>query len=622
PVLSITYPVNGSTYYTLNLTLNWTFTEDYPDKCWYNLNNNATNTSVAGCNDLYANFTAIESAWNNITMWINDTSNNIDEKNVTFYARTNTAPNVTNVTITPTYNGGTYVSVLNDMHCNYTYEDAQGDNDTSAIKWFENNVLTSFTGATVSYQNTTLFQVWKCEVTPSDGIVNATPINSSSVEIRNEPTNLVVSGNATRYTGVAPNHQHWIWAYYTDEDGTGITGATCTIAGTPNGALTGQGNGNYTYGSILQASNPTVYVHTFSCSADNYAGQSGYESTVTFIDHPTNLTGYQNATDVEVNQYVNFTVNYTDANTSSLLSSADCDLNISGIGIYNMTETASDTYEAIVQFTTPGEFTPEVTCSKEYYQDANLTMDIVNSTDNVNPSVNISVNDTDLIHGVESVKIDFNASDQFLDSVIANVTYPNGTLLQQLANQSVDFTFEPDNLTAIGRYNITVFANDTSNNINISESFFYVNDTIDPTINIFVNDTDVEYGIESVTIDFNASDSFLDSVIANVTYPNGTLLQQLANQATDFVFEPANLTALGRYNITVFANDTTGNTNTSTSYFYVNDTIAPTINISVNDTDVEYGVESVLIDFNASNGLLDSVIANVTYPNGTLLQQL
>ncbi|MCK5712166.1 MAG: hypothetical protein KAI25_05585, partial [Hyphomicrobiaceae bacterium] len=201
-------------------------------------------------------------------------------------------------------------------------------------------------------------------------------------------------------------------------------------------------------------------------------------------------------------------------------------------------------------------------------------------------------------------------------------TYPNGTLLQQLANQATDFVFEPANLTALGRYNITVFANDTTGNTNTSTSYFYVNDTIAPTINISVNDTDVEYGVESVLIDFNASNGLLDSVIANVTYPNGTLLQQLTDQSVDFTFVPENLTSLGRYNITVFANDTSGNTNNSISYFYVNDTIYPAINISVNDTDVIYGVESVKIDFNASDANLDEVIANVTYPNGTLLQQL
>ncbi|MCK5025657.1 MAG: hypothetical protein KAS15_03650, partial [Nanoarchaeota archaeon] len=273
--------------------------------------------------------------------------------------------------------------------------------------------------------------------------------------------------------------------------------------------------------------------------------------------------------------------------------------NLTALGRYNITVFANDTSD-----------------------NTNTSTDFFYVNDTVAPTIDISVNATDVEYSIESVLIDFNASNGFLDSVIANVTYPNGTLLQQLTDQNVDFIFEPANLTALGRYNITVFANDTSGNTNTSESFFYVNDTVAPTIDISVNATDVEYSIESVLIDFNASNGLLDSVIANITYPNGTLLQQLTDQSIDFVFAPANLTSIGRYNITVFANDTSGNTNTSTSFFNVNDTFAPEINISVNDTYVQNGTESVRIDFNASDANLDSVIANVTYPNGTLLQQL
>ncbi len=617
PTINITYPVNGSTYYELNLTLNWTFTEDYPNKCWYNLNNNATNTTIADCSDLYANFTAIDSAWNNITMWINDTSNNMNQDNVTFYAMAQTAPNITNVTITPKYNS-IYVSTLNDMHCNYTYNDTQGDPDQSTIAWYKNNVLTSFTGATVQYQNTSLAEQWICEVTPYDGIIYGSPINSSYAEIGTERTNITVSDNATIYVGPEPNNYYTIWAYYTDEDDNAILGASCSTDGTPDVTLSdGDNDGNYTHNYQSSVTGPKT--HTFICSKTNYQTQNTLIRTVTVLNHPTNLEGGQNATDIGYGSHVNFTANYTDANTSALLTGAACNVSLAGYGTFDMTETGAITYEVIVQFTQPGEFTPFVSCSKEYYQTASDTLDIVNSTDTVYPLINISVNDTDAEYGIESVSIDFNASDQFLDSVIANVTYPNGTLLGQFTNQSEDIILVPANLTLLGRYNITVFANDTSNNVNTSTAYFNVNDTVPPTINISVNDTEVEYGIESVLIDFNASNVGIDLVMANVTYPNGILLQQLTDQAIDFVFESANLTALGRYNITVFANDTSGNTNTTASFFYVNDTTRPSVFDLIPTADSHFNVSDIIeIAANVTDFFaVANVSANITYPNGT-----
>ncbi len=242
--------------------------------------------------------------------------------------------------------------------------------------------------------------------------------------------------------------------------------------------------------------------------------------------------------------------------------------------------------------------------------------------DTISPTINISVNDTEAEYGIESVSIDFNASDQFIDSVIANVTYPNGTLLGQFTDQSQNIILVPANLTELGRYNITVFANDTSGNTNTSIAYFNVNDTLPPTKDISINDTAPEFGYEYVLINITITDPSLDFANSTIIYPNGTLLFNQINANVTLELGPENLTSLGIYNISVFANDTLGRFNIENDSFDVADTTAPAINISINDTELLFGNESVRIDFNASDYFLDSVIANVTDPNGTLLQQL
>ena len=115
---------------------------------------------------------------------------------------------------------------------------------------------------------------------------------------------------------------------------------------------------------------------------------------------------------------------------------------------------------------------------------------------------------------------------------------------------------------------------------NLSNSAFASNNytiTIEataPDVNITINDSYLEYGLDSVLIDFNASDINFDSVVANVTYPNTTLLHQFTNQSFtnqsfNFTFGPAELNATGTYTVTLFANDTYGNVNILTDTFEV-----------------------------------------------------
>jgi len=84
PLISIVYPVNGTVYEINVSNLNYTVSDNNLDKCWYSLNNGATNSTPGSCN----NFTGLSgiNGWNNWTVYVNDTAGNVNSSNVTFYS--------------------------------------------------------------------------------------------------------------------------------------------------------------------------------------------------------------------------------------------------------------------------------------------------------------------------------------------------------------------------------------------------------------------------------------------------------------------------------------------------------------------------------------------------------
>jgi hypothetical protein len=85
PSVSIVYPANTSYLFDFEpTTLNYTYTESNPSRCWYSLNNGVTNSTTQTCG---TNWTGLNSAvgshtW---TIYMNDTTGNENSTSVTFY---------------------------------------------------------------------------------------------------------------------------------------------------------------------------------------------------------------------------------------------------------------------------------------------------------------------------------------------------------------------------------------------------------------------------------------------------------------------------------------------------------------------------------------------------------
>jgi len=151
----------------------------------------------------------------------------------------------------------------------------------------------------------------------------------------------------------------------------------------------------------------------------------------------------------------------------------------------------------------------------------------------------------------------------------------NGTLNQ--TNQSAIIKNTQNSITtniSEGNWLWTVNCTDKYENIgtNTNQRILII-DTTNPITNItHINPNPSNHSLNNITINWTASDSYLDANYANVSYPNGSLL---GIYYTNFTLTTNNLSTPGNYTLTVFANDSVGNINTTTNILVVNDATAP-----------------------------------------------
>jgi len=129
---------------------------------------------------------------------------------------------------------------------------------------------------------------------------------------------------------------------------------------------------------------------------------------------------------------------------------------------------------------------------------------------------------------------------------------------------------------------------------------------------------------QTIEISSNVTDiSFIDTVLANVSFPNGS--SQLLTLINSSFVDKYNVSflipnVLGRYNITFIANDSFGNVNnTETTYFNNEDNEAPLVNglIPIENTTYDCG-NTIEISANVTDlSQIDTVLANISFPNGS-----
>ncbi|UCE37447.1 MAG: hypothetical protein JSW00_18650 [Thermoplasmata archaeon] len=283
------------------------------------------------------------------------------------------------------------------------------------------------------------------------------------------------------------------------------------------------------------------------------------------------------------------------------------------LGIHSYTVWAKDT-SSNWNKTGPGTFTIQDTDGPIF----NNILDFPDPQEN-NGVVNITVDVTD---------------DVGVDEVWVNITYPNGSWFNVSMDKGLgDGWFYTTIYSDLGTYLYTIYANDTSNNLNsTSPESFLVEDTDGPEFNNLDDTPDPQEinGSVNITVEI-IDDVAIDEVLINLTYPNGTWINvSMEPGSGSGWYYNSSYTDLGAYVYRIWASDTSGNWNTSgPGAFDIKIDIVPPIvwngsdfpdpqvfggfvNITVNATD-NMGVDSVWINFTNPIGMQ----YNATMAQGT-----
>ena len=204
-------------------------------------------------------------------------------------------------------------------------------------------------------------------------------------------------------------------------------------------------------------------------------------------------------------------------------------------------------------------------------------------------------------------------------SIYEEGIYWNITNTSQLINTTLTSLSE-------GSHNVTIWCNDTAGNMGQSNYTYFSVDTTPPTFDEYPANRTIEFNVDSVGIDINATDtSGIDTWWTNET-DNFTI------NSSGYL---SNTTFLGIFNfyINISVNDTFGNTNSMILNINISDTIPPIITVVYPVNSTTYNVSSSLdlnwtsneevdwcvfeLDSNGTNITLGSPPTNTTLLNLT-----
>jgi len=232
---------------------------------------------------------------------------------------------------------------------------------------------------------------------------------------------------------------------------------------------------------------------------------------------------------------------------------------------------------------------------------------------------------------------DFNASvadnHSFVDTVI--FVFTNGSNPFNLTASNNSITARLWNVTGVnstlfseGNHSFRVFANDTYNNVNYTES---INFTVDRSVPLItINEPSDGTSVSGAAATFNAivTDTYTRVEAVTFQISNGSTPFNRSATNTGFsniwsVTGGINTVAAtnGQNTITIFANDTVSNVNTTFSYTIFIDNAAPTVNITNPATNANFSTGTSTFNATIRNvsTVTESAFSTVTFQfsNGT-----
>jgi hypothetical protein len=210
-----------------------------------------------------------------------------------------------------------------------------------------------------------------------------------------------------------------------------------------------------------------------------------------------------------------------------------------------------------------------------------------------------------------------------VDTVKVNITYSGGYLINVSMEQLADGIYYYNSTYSIpGEYGFFIWANDSNNNENTSDGYsFSIIDTKPPEITNVMDYPDPQEMNEWVNITCDVMDNVeVDNVKVNITYPDDSHTIERMVRIDDNYYFNKTYSIPGIYSYFIWANDTSGNENTSGNYtFTIQDTIKPDITNIMDYPDPQEigGWVNITCDV-SDNVAVDEVRVIITYPNGTI----
>ena len=208
--------------------------------------------------------------------------------------------------------------------------------------------------------------------------------------------------------------------------------------------------------------------------------------------------------------------------------------------------------------------------------------------------------------------------DYILDTVIVEHNFTESFANHTFAatgNGVYNYTYSD---LSVGDYVWRMYANDTSNNLNQTDQWTFSVVQATPVFNLTLNGVDA-----NITVELGSSVA-LNGTILTPSYGTLSLYYNNSHQNTsnDTVTATITTVATGVYPVNVTYNATHNFTNGQLMYnISVEDTVVPAVahvNVSPDPQTLgsEVNITTTVTDLNR----IDTVVANITYPNGTVVQ--
>jgi len=231
------------------------------------------------------------------------------------------------------------------------------------------------------------------------------------------------------------------------------------------------------------------------------------------------------------------------------------------------------------------------------------------------------------------ISINVSVTDENIDNLTVRFYDSSRSLINTSSNSNSSLFLNLTNLEE-GTYYFNATVNDSVGYSNYTETRTVSLDDVYPIASISKNDSVLEFGFNSISLNWSTSDNNLKTTLFNITLPGGYLLYNSTDSSGNVNLTESSLIGIGTYVVLLRAEDNAGNINLTSTTFSVDDTGAPAVYlvnpdsgnyprtwIFVNATSPDTGLSTLTIYlYNQTNLVNQSIGASSPYSvNFTLL---